>query len=237
MSAALSDIMERERPTCSNCKSSLRYRSLIAALQEQLFSEVMPLVQLRRRKEIKGLGMSDLSLYSRLLAEKFNYVNTFYHKEPHLDIAELDPRFENQFDFVVSSDVVEHVRPPIERSFRNLRLLLRPGGVLILTTPFGLTGGIAEHYPGLYRFEIAGSGRERHLVNITQEGQKQIFHNLIFHDGEGSTLEMRIFSRPGLLRLLRVSGFTDIRIHAKSFPEWGIVCSNPCSLPISAVAA
>jgi SAM-dependent methyltransferase len=160
-SACLTDIAEREKATCSNCQSSLRFRSVIAAFQERLLGKVMPLLQLPVRKEVAGLGMSDDKVYSTGLAEKFNYTNTFYHKEPYLDITDPDPRFHQQFDFVISSDVMEHVKPPIEVAFRNLRSLLRPSGLLVLSTPFAPRDRIIEHFPELHQFEIIGTGTER----------------------------------------------------------------------------
>lgn len=231
------DILEREKPTCGHCESALRSRGVVAALQERLFGEITKLNQLPSRKGIKGLGMTDSKCYSPLLDQKFSYINTFYHREPYLDITNPEPRFKNRFDFVLSSDVMEHVCPPIELAFRNLRALLRAGAILVLSTPFALKGSTVEHYPDLYQFEILGSGAERHLINTTRDGRKQVFRNLAFHGGKGATLEMRLFSQPELLRLLQVSGFTDVRIHAKAFPEWGIIYPNPCSLPITAIAA
>jgi SAM-dependent methyltransferase len=236
-SADSNDVLAREKPTCSNCKSSLRFRGVIAALQARLFGEITPLIQLPGKKEIRGLGMSDARSYSMLLEEKFSYINTFYHQEPYLDITNPGSHFKNRFDFVISSDVMEHVHPPVELAFRNLHTLLRPGGVLVLSTPFVLKGRTIEHYPDLYQFEILGSGAERRLINTTRDGRQQVFRDLVFHGGKGATLEMRLFSQPELLKLLQDSAFSDVRIHAKSFPEWGIVYSNPCSLPISAIAA
>jgi hypothetical protein len=73
-------------------------------------------------------------------------------------------------------------------------------------------------------------------VNITRHGEKQIFDNLIFHDGQGATLEMRSFSESGLLALLRSAGFHKLKIHSQSLPECGIVNLKPFSFPISAIA-
>ena len=236
-SAEPDDVRMREKPTCSNCNSSCRFRAVTAALQERLFNRITPLTELQPRKEILGLGMSDAKTYSQLLRQKFSYINTFYHQEPYLDIMNPDPRFSARFDFVISSDVMEHVCPPVELGFRNLHSLLREGGVLILSTPFVLKGKTVEHFPDLNQFEIVGAGQERRLINTTRDGRTQVFSDLVFHGGKGATLEMRIFSQPELVSLLQASGFVDIRIHEKPFPEWGILYSNLCSLPISAIAA
>ena len=43
-------------------------------------------------------------------------------------------QFEREFDVVISTEVIEHLENP-RATFRNLWRLLKPGGVLILTTP------------------------------------------------------------------------------------------------------
>ena len=42
-------------------------------------------------KSIRGLGMSDKEGYAAILAEKFDYTNTFYDREPRLDFTEPHP--------------------------------------------------------------------------------------------------------------------------------------------------
>jgi SAM-dependent methyltransferase len=230
-------ILDRELPTCSNCGSSVRFRSLIAALQERLFNAIKPLKQLRERKDLAGLGMSDEELYGTLLEEKFNYTNTFFHTKPYLDISNPPSAFRNRFDFVISAEVMEHVPPPIDIAFKNLRSLLRVSGLLIFSVPFTSERETTEHFPDLHQFKIVGCGNERQLINITRKGEKQVFRNLVFHGGKGATLEMRIFSQAAVLKLLEDSGFREIRIHSKCLPEWGIVHPHPFSVPITALAA
>lgn len=50
------------------------------------------------------------------------------------DLHDL-PLAEGAFDFVVCTEVLEHVRDPV-RVLEELRRVLRPGGGLLLTTPF-----------------------------------------------------------------------------------------------------
>lgn len=69
--------------------------------------------------------MSDANLYAKLLCKKFSYTNTFFHIEPRLDIANLDVKWFNFADFVITSDVFEHVKPPIPRAFQNLYSMLK----------------------------------------------------------------------------------------------------------------
>ena len=180
--------------------------------------------------------MSDEELYSKLLEEKFSYTNTFFHDEPYLDITNPPPNLSGRFDFVICAEVMEHVPPPIERAFKNLHALLRPGALLVFSVPYTDQDETLEHFPELYRFEILGGAKERYLVNTTREGRTQTFRDLVFHGGRGATLEMRVFSRTGVLKVLEGSGFCDIHIHSERVPEWGIVHPHQYSLPITARA-
>src|SRR5262249_21054043 len=154
---------------------------------------------------------SDSDIYALPFAEKFDYLNTFYHCEPRLDIADPPHSMEGRFDFLIASDVFEHVVPPISRAFANARKLLRPGGVFVFTVPFGTMPKTIEYYPDLFDFRIAKEEGEWTLHNRTADGRDQTFTNLVFHGGPGSTLEMRIFSRDGLEREFAQAGFKDIR--------------------------
>ena len=235
-SAKLTRILDRESSTCSNCGSKIRFRALIAALQQRRFNLIEPLSQSPKRKDLKGLGMSDDETYSTLLEEKFSYTNTFFHTEPCLDISNPSPDYLGRFDFVICADVMEHVPPPVEVAFKNVRSLLRDGGLLVLTVPFTGEQETVEHFPELHHFQILGDKNNHYLLNVTREGKEQRYNNLTFHGGKGATLEMRIFSRAGVLSLLENSGFREIQIHSESLPEWGIVHPHPFSVPITALA-
>ncbi len=94
------------------------------------------LARMKPRKDIRGIGCSDWA-YTDLLAEKFDYVNTFYDHEPKLDLCNVDwSRWQpHSVDFITCTDVLEHVEPPIERIFENISRLLKPGGVAFITVP------------------------------------------------------------------------------------------------------
>lgn len=234
--AAEAVLQERETPTCRVCGSNQRFRALLAALQERLIGEVVPLRLQRPRRELAGLGMSDAGLYAGWLATKFAYTNTFFHDTPFLDIQHPDPAALGRLDFLVSSDVLEHVQPPVASAFANLRALLRPGGLLVLTVPYALQGDTVEHFPELHAFHIEGEGPRRRLVNRTRDGREQAFDALCFHGGDGATLEMRVFSLPDLLGQLRAAGFVDVRVHDGGFPAWGIQPGLSRCPPITAIA-
>ena len=215
--------LTREDGPCVGCQCHGRLRSISYAVTAHFSPEQLVLAWMRPRKEIRGLGCSDWG-YADLLAEKFNYVNTFYDRPPQLDLSQVDwTRWPPaSFDFITCSDVLEHVVGPIEATFENMRKLLRPGGVMILTVPTSLEPNSREHFPALYDWRIDEAGGARILINRRQDGVTEQFEDLCFHGGEGLTLEFRFFSRQGLIRSLRSAGFQVARIYEQSLPEFAI---------------
>ncbi|WP_333678483.1 class I SAM-dependent methyltransferase [Dyella sp.] len=237
--APIEVLSEREMRSCAACGSTLRFRATVAALQSELDGDgqVRVLAQIPRRKSLRGIGMSDSGVYAHVLRQKFNYLNSFFHTRPMLDIRAPAQHYLGQFDFIVSSDVLEHVDGPTGRALSNLRALLKPGGLLVLTVPYGFHEKTIEHYPELHDYRIEGDGSHRVLVNVTEDGREQRFNNLCFHGGDGSTLELRIYSYSDLVRQLGEVGFKDIRLHGADYPEWGIIHRHQLGLPITARAA
>lgn len=230
---ALKAHLTREEATC-RCGSSVRLRSLVHVLSRELFGKSMSVPDFPSRADIVGVDMSGAITYSERLAAKIGYINTFFHKAPRLDITDPNPMWIGKCDFVMSSDVLEHVAPPVSRAFRNILLLLKPGGVLVLTVPYTKLGDTVEHFPALHDYRLEMRNDKRVLVNVTAQGQIQEFDQLVFHGGEGETLEMRVFSEAAVLRELQQAGFVDIRIHRQPCLESGILWLHDWSLPISA---
>ena len=188
------------------------------------------------RRDIKGLGMTDSLCYAALLAEKFDYKNTYYHQDPRLDISaqEIHSDLLASQDFVISSDVFEHVAPPLSRAFRNVWSILKPGGTLVLTVPYTLQKETMEHFPELHEFNVIRYGDSYVLQNITKDGVSQAFDLLAFHGGPGSTLELRIFAKRDLIRHLTEAGFRKVTVHRAPDFSYGIWWPQPWSWPISA---
>jgi SAM-dependent methyltransferase len=225
----------RETRSCRKCNSTVRLRSIIHLLSLQLFGSSIPLPDFPVRPFIKGIGMSDKDGYTSRLAKKVGYVNTYYHKEPRLDITAIDPALEATLDFVISTDVFEHILPPVSVAFENTLKLLKPGGVFIFTVPYA-KGPLEtqEHFPDLHKFEIAETKDGSQLHNITKDGVKQVFKNPVFHGGEGTTLETRLFSEYSVQQELYMAGFKEVTICGEAFLEFGIYWPDDWSLPIVA---
>lgn len=228
----------RETPDCRGCGSTLRMRAVIGLLSEALFGEPLAIADFPKRRGLRGVGLSDWEEYARRLAERMDYTNTFYHQEPRLDITDIADDQAGSCDFLISTDVFEHVLPPVSAAFSGARRLLKPGGVFILTVPYALEcENTVEHFPNLHEWSLhqEPDGAWR-LDNRRRDGGQETFRDLVFHGGPGSTLEMRLFSRQSLLEELRVAGFSDVRIAAEPMPSIGVVWPVSWSLPVVARA-
>jgi SAM-dependent methyltransferase len=226
--------ISREGAGCAVCNSSTRVRAVIALLSQELLGVPMTLPEFPVLKGIRGIGMSDSPELAERLAQKLDYTNTFYHQAPRLDVVEPDPNDFGRYDFVLSSEVMEHVPPPVEQSFRNLFRLLKPEGLLIMTTPYTLGGKTKEHFPELHDFTLTAPGAETVLVNHRRDGSIEVFRNLVFHGGPGSTVEMRVFTEESLRENILAAGFSSVRVASESVPEFGVEHAETWSLPIVA---
>ena len=215
----------------------MRARAIVHHLSVALFGESLPIRRFPwKARRMTGLGMTDADVYARPLAKRLGYRNTYLHMEPRLDIRNLDPPMIGTCDFVTSSDVLEHVDPPVLDAFVNLRRLLKPGGVLVLTVPFAMEGPTLEHFPDLFDYRVEPQGDGYVMINRTRSGSEQRFEDLVFHGGPGNTLELRLFSKPGLAQVLADAGFADVTFHAESCLAHGIDWKWPWSVPITARA-
>ena len=228
--------LSREIPSCSGCGSTVRFRAIGRLVTQELLGASLVLSEAGSHRELRGLGLSDAAAYAVPLARIFDYQNTFFHAEPRFDIMEEPALRRGRYDFVIASDVFEHVVPPIERAFANARALLRAGGVLIFTVPFTLADATVEHFPELHAWTLERDGARYRVVNTTRDGRIQTFDEVIFHGGPGTTLEMRVFSRDALLRSFADAGFARVRIADEAFDPFGIAWPEPWSVPMVAYA-
>jgi SAM-dependent methyltransferase len=234
--AACLPALTREDMSCAHCGSNVRFRSMVYLVTREVLGAPALLPSLRPRRDIHGLGLSDAEAYAGPLARKFAYENTYFHKAPRLDITAVDPAREGRYDFVIASDVFEHVVPPVARAFANARRLLKPGGKFIFTVPFEHEGDPIEHFPDLHDWSLAETDGTWTLTNRTRDGREERFSELVFHGGPGSTLEMRVFSRAALERAFREAGFARVRIASEPYLPFGIHWPEPWSVPMVAYA-
>jgi len=222
----------REARSCIGCGSTVRMRSIIYGLSMALFKKPLCIGEFPVDLNIKGIGLSDWPGYANRLKEKFNYSNTYYHKEPKIDIMNVDPNKNGINDFLIASDVYEHVFSPVSMAFINSFRLLKPNGVFVFSVPYSMEGDTIEHFPDLHDFRIERSDGKQLLINRTLGGKTQIFENLVFHGGDGATLEMRHFTLPSIKHEFEKAGFKKIEILEESYLPFGIFWPDRKHLPM-----
>jgi hypothetical protein len=159
-------------------------------------------------KSRSGIGISDWSYLAGLLAFKFNYVNSYYHQFPKVDLKAPPTDLKNKCDFITCSDVLEHVLPPLQDSLDGLYLMIRDGGFLIVSVPISkIESEVDEHYLGLVDYRVGQEGGEVNVTGVYDDGFSRTIPKPIFHGGPGYTLEMRKFSLTGFRKLLAKTGF------------------------------
>ena len=221
----------REGPLCTHCGASGRSSAIVHAVCQIAFKNNTPLCKQYPAKNFTMVGLSDGPKYSSLLAEKFNYTNTFYHKEPFLDISSPDKAHHNRYDLLISTEVFEHVIGEPLSAFYGALAILKPGGSLVLTVPFVNQGEHLEHYPGLVSYSSRQNDEGKWVADLQfADGTSSTDKNAIFHGGPGKTLEICLFTRNSLLKALKDSGFTDIKFHDMNIPERGINWGAPSRL-------
>jgi len=219
-----------------------RFRAICYVFCKIFYGECKIMNNLKQNKSLKGIGMSD-SGWAQLFEQKFNYVNTFYHTSPFLDIYNTEHlKNYNNLDFIISSDVFEHINPfpSVQTAFDNLYRMLKCGGHIIFSVPFTY-GEHKEHYTNLYDYKIVKNDNNEYVLhNTTIDNKIEKFNNLCFHGGPGNVLEMRVFSKKSIISFFENSGFTDIVFYEinDDMNKYGIFWSkdnsNKCSLIVSA---
>lgn len=208
---------------------------MVRCLALRLFGRSMGLGEMQPDPVIHGIGLSDWQRYAAPLAALYSYRNTFLDEEPRLDITAPPADLAGRLDFLIASDVFEHVAPPVDRAFDGAFALLKPGGSLIFSVPYVLEPQTVEHFPELYDFRLIESGGGHRLVNRRRDGGVELFDDLVFHGGPGQTLEMRVFGEADLLARLARAGFVDIVVHGEDDPGFGIFHDLRWGLPMTAI--
>ncbi|MEB3261135.1 MAG: hypothetical protein VKP63_10970 [Cyanobacteriota bacterium] len=221
--------IHRELNLCSSCGSNSRFRATVVAVLKAIVGQDSDynLSQMAPQKAIRGIGCSDSEVHARLLADKFDYVNTFYHGEPFLDIENDHSYLEYQpLDFIICNDVLEHAFLPPGEVIPILYQSLRPGGYLILCAPTYKLPKHIEKYPSLAGYEVNKTAKGYQLHVQPKLGRDHVDPQPVFHGGPGSVLELRLISDQGLQRNLRSVGFevsqlsdSVLKIYGAWWPE------------------
>jgi len=211
----------REAAICGGCGSNARFRGIIHGLSMALMKTSVPLPKFTKDRYVKGIGMSEWDGYAKVLKKKYDFTNTYFHQEPLLDITSDDWQKFTDLDFVICTEVFEHVLQPLQVGFENMRKMLKKGGHLVFSTPFNGSPETVEHFPGMVDFATCQIGEDWLVVSRKADGSYEIYdQNIIFHGGPGTVLEMRMFGRESLLAQLRAAGFAPT-VFSQAIPEIG----------------
>jgi SAM-dependent methyltransferase len=197
----------------------------------QVFGCSLPLSVFPAAKQVKGIGFSEEDRYAGILSQRFSFINTYYDREPFFDISDANCGESESLDFIIASEVFEHIPGPVQPAFDNLARLIKPDGFVLFSVPWAPEGHTREHFPRLHDWRIRSVDGKYVLENTTAEGDKEMFESLCFHGGMGQTLEMRLFSRPDLIQHFEHAGFRVVDFWNERHPEFGIIFPDPWSLP------
>ena len=176
-----------ELPSCEACRSNVRFRWLVHRLSLHLFERSIPLTEFPKRKDVKGIGLTDPPSISAVLAERLTYCNTFLTAEPRLDIR-CDPSPIGELDFLIASEVLEHVEAPVAKAFENAARLLSPSGLFLLTVPWVWDGDAHTAIPDLYDWRLGREESGYVVINRRPDGQSEVFRNMAFDGSPGPSL-------------------------------------------------
>ncbi|HXX79923.1 MAG TPA: class I SAM-dependent methyltransferase [Thermodesulfovibrionales bacterium] len=152
------------------------------------------------------------------LKHNVNYISSEYFGNKYksgemvngiLHVNLLDTHFDdNKFDFILTSDVMEHIPEPYQ-AFREIRRILKPGGAHIFTVPFYQT-----HYFDEKRAEIRDNRVIHHM--------EPMYH--MDPNNPNGILVYNIFSLEMVLHLSRI-GFRTVMHKLYDF-RYGIFGNN-----------
>jgi SAM-dependent methyltransferase len=205
-------VRHRELYFCDDCGSCARFRGVVLAVQRfVLADEAKPLKAQKTRMSVRAIGMSDSLSYAPHLERLFSYTNTYYHMEPFVDVTNKENcDHYRDLDFIICSEVLEHVRTPVVNCLQNMHSMLKSGGKLILTTPYLSGYETVEHYPHLHDYKIFEHSGRYIVSNIRKDGLHEFHQSPSFHGGPGEVLEMRVFGEGDLMAMIRQAGFSRI---------------------------
>ncbi|MSX34844.1 MAG: methyltransferase domain-containing protein [Actinobacteria bacterium] len=206
----------REGESCPRCGSSWRTRATALLIMRGLGIEPRPMLELEPDHRRHGLGISDNPEMARFFYRCFNYSNSQLDVHPIVDLLNPQSSMQGLYDFVICSDVLEHVPPSAERAIASLASFLRPGGIAMVSVP--VSGGeTEEYYPDITDWSMLDG--ELHWTDAS--GASHIDNDPEIHGGDGLTIAFRTWGAEDFERAVLSNGFSSIE-RLVPCPELGV---------------
>jgi SAM-dependent methyltransferase len=203
---------------CSQCGSTWRVRATALAMLAGLQLPWKPIPDQQQDWSRRGIGLSDHAALAASLAGRFDYTNTYLHRYPRFDLLDVPDDLRGELEYIICSDVLEHVPPPLEQGVRGLAEVLRPGGAAIISVPITGDDLNREYYPGLTSWEII----EHHHVRWSDaSGTVRVDESPEYHGGPGQVLAFRTWSALSMEHELLAAGFRHMVV-APTEPSLGV---------------
>ena len=122
-----------------------------------------------------------------VLEQQLSYRNTYLHQEPRFDLTR-DRSPMGPLDFLIASEVLEHVEPPVSRAFRGAASNLKPPGFVLLTVPWIFDGEPQGEIPELQDWKFCWHGDGWSIINRRWNGETDFFPRIAVDGGPGACL-------------------------------------------------
>ncbi len=144
-----------------------------------------------------------------------------------LDVETLDrPEWHEKFDYIILGDVIEHLREP-QRAMKNLALLLKPGGCVLVSTPNVMHFSVFRMMlAGRWKYEEAGILDRTHLRFFTRADLLALLEaaglepQVVFESREETEHDQAFIAQ---LAALLASGVDPEELHAY---QWKVVAKK-----------
>jgi SAM-dependent methyltransferase len=187
----------RETYRCKTCKASLREReqaqAILGCYGDLHGNTLQELVTMEPFKRLNIYEPGTVGPFRKIFKPLPNYHQSDYYPEadrskatpelPHQSLEALTYSDEH-FDLIISSDIIEHIRRPLQ-AFAETRRVLKPGGYHVFTVP------LQEPIPDKTVTRVDVSGEEEvHLLPECYHGNGKGGRSLVYNDFGRDIVEM-----------------------------------------------
>lgn len=226
------DELDRETGACPTCGANVRHRSILALLSIEIFGKPLDLARWPENRAFVCANVGDIGNAKDRLAQKVTFVEPPIDAshEPFLRLNGMPKGMTGTADAVVCSEVLQHV-VPFRGTLAWLNKLLKPGGLLILTVPYGFEP-TKEFFPKLHQWTVVHRKDGSQLRNVTADGKVETFDRLQPHGG--GRIAARLFGLADLRDAMKKAGYADVTVAGADNLQFGIQYRYPWGLPITA---